>query len=307
VQPDPGIGDLHPPGDVELVARERDGKDSGGCAAAVTTRATAILRARMASGPLIREDGTRIAYDVVGEGAPLVFVHGLTSQRQAWDPVTKLLARDFTCVRVDLRGHGGSSAASEYSMLSLVGDVRAVVEELALDAPAVIGNSLGANVAAVYAAAHDARAVICIDSSLRFGDFAMIVQAHADGLRGERTMEAVLAIEHELQLEPYAGIAELERRVLAFPRDIVLALWETALTLPPEELTTIAETVLPRITAPLLSLHGTPPPSDYESWLTGVVASARVELWEGSGHLLHLVDPERFAARVRSLLAEVPG
>ena len=252
-----------------------------------------------------RGDGPAIAYDVAGDGPPVVFVHGLTSFRQTWEPVTSLLARDFTCVRVDLRGHGESAAAPEYSMPSLVGDVQAVVEDLSLGEPAIVGHSLGATVAAVYAAAHRARAVACVDQSLRFGDFARRVQQlHADALRGERTMEAVLSIDRDLQLEPYAGIEDLERRVLAFPREVVLGIWDTMLTTPPEQLTAIAEAVLPRISAPLLSLHGSPPPPDYDAWLRRFVPRARIEVWEGTGHMLHLVDPERFAARVRQLLAE---
>lgn len=254
---------------------------------------------------LERPDGTVIAYDVGGAGPPVVFVHGLTASRQRWDPVTNLLSANLTCVRLDLRGHGESSAAPEYSMLSLVGDVRAVVEELGLGAPSIVGHSLGAGVAAVYAAVHEARAVVCVDQSLRFGDFAESVKPYADALRGERTMEAVLSIDRSLQLEPYAGVEEMERRVLAFPREVVLGLWDALLTTPPEQLTTTAEAVLPRITAPLLSLHGSPPPANYEAWLTGLVLSADVEVWDGSGHMLHLVDPERFAARVRPLLARV--
>jgi pimeloyl-ACP methyl ester carboxylesterase len=259
---------------------------------------------RPGAAMLQRGDGPAIAYDVAGEGPPVVFVHGLTSSRQAWDPVTGLLVADFTCVRVDLRGHGASSAAREYSMPSLVGDVRAVVEELALDVPALVGHSLGASVAAVYAAVHGARAVACVDQSLRFGDFARVVQSHADALRGEHTMAAVLSIDRALQLEPYAGIEDLERRVLAFSREVVLGIWDALLTTPPERLTAVAEAVLPRIAAPLLSLHGSPPPPDYEAWLTGLVPGARVEVWNGSGHMLHLVDPERFAARVRPLLTD---
>jgi pimeloyl-ACP methyl ester carboxylesterase len=50
---------------------------------------------------------------------------------------------------VDLRGHGDSSTAADYSMQSLVGDVRAVVEDVGLGEPAVVGHSLGASVAAV--------------------------------------------------------------------------------------------------------------------------------------------------------------
>jgi hypothetical protein len=57
----------------------------------------------------------------------------------------------------------------------------------------------------------------------------------------------------------------------------------------------------------LLSLDGSAPEADYEGWLTELVPTARVEVWEASGHMLRLVDPQRFAARVRLLLAEQPG
>ncbi len=256
------------------------------------------------SATLERPDGTRIAYDVAGDGPLVVFVHGLTSFRQTWEPVATLLTQDFTCVRVDLRGHGASSPGPEYSTPSLTGDVRAVVDELALGEPALVGHSLGATTAAVYAALHGARAVVCVDQSLRFGDFAAVVQHQADALRSDRTMEAVLTIDRGLRLEPYDGIEDMERRILAFPREVVLGIWDALLTTPPEELTAIAETMLPSIAVPVLSLHGSQPPSDYAAWLTGVVRCAQIEVWEGSGHMLHLVDPERFAARVRSLLAD---
>jgi pimeloyl-ACP methyl ester carboxylesterase len=258
-------------------------------------------------GTLQRDNGSTIAYDVAGHGPLVVFVHGLTSFRQTWDPVTTLLAGQFTCVRLDLRGHGASSRAAEYSMLSLVGDVHAVVEELTLGEPAIVGHSLGGSIAAVYAATHGARAVVCVEQSLRFGDFAGLVQAHAEELRSQRTMQAVLSIDRALGLEPYTGVENLQRRILAFPREVVLGIWDALLTSPPEQLTAIAEAILPSITAPLLSLHGSPPPPDYAAWLTGLAPGALVETWDGTGHMLHLVNPQRFAARVRPLLADPPA
>jgi pimeloyl-ACP methyl ester carboxylesterase len=258
--------------------------------------------APMVRGEVRHDDGTTIAYDVTGAGPPVVFVHGLTNRRQGWDPVTALLAARFTCVRLDLRGHGESSTASDYGMPSLVGDVRAVVEDLALTDPAVIGHSLGASVAGVYAAVHDTRAVVCVDQSLRFGDFAEQIQPLAGDLRGEHPMEAVMDFERGLQLEPYAGIAELERRVLAFDPAVVLGIWARALDAPPRELTAVSEALLPQVDAPVLCLHGSPPPQDYAAWLTALAPRARVEVWDGMGHLLHLVDPQRFAARVTELL-----
>jgi pimeloyl-ACP methyl ester carboxylesterase len=255
-------------------------------------------------GILEREDGATIAYDVTGDGPLTVFIHGLTSFRQTWDPITTLLSKDFTCLRIDLRGHGASSCATDYSMRALVGDVRAVIEELGVGEPAIVGHSLGASIAAMYAAAHGTRAVVCVEQSLRFGEFATLVQAHADDLRGHRTMETVMSIDRGLKLQPYAEVDVLERRVLAFPRQVVLGIWDALLSTPPEQLTATAETMLRRIAAPLLSLHGSRPPPDYAGWLTNLAQRARVEVWDGTGHMLHLVAPERFAARVQRQVAE---
>ena len=241
----------------------------------------------------------KLARQVEGSGPALVFVHGLTSSGQAWEPVTDILTGEFTCVRLDLRGHGASGPADDYSMPSMVADVRELVEELALEDPAIVGHSLGAAVAAVYAAAHGARAVVCVDNSLRFGDFARFLGPYAGALRGGDTMETLIEIEHALNLEPYEGIEELEGRVRAFPPEVVLGVWDTLLTTPPDELTATAEAILPRIEAPLLALHGSRTPPDYEPWLTNLVPSARVEVWDGMGHMLHLVDPARFAERLR--------
>ena len=127
---------------------------------------------------IVSPDGTRIAYDVEGTGPPLVFLHGLTNKRQAWAPVTNRLRDRFTCVRIDARGHGESSMAPEYSLLSMVADVKAVVDEVGMGEPALVGHSLGAPTAAIYAVGNPARAVVCVDQSLRFGDFAARVRPH---------------------------------------------------------------------------------------------------------------------------------
>lgn len=243
-------------------------------------------------------DGTTIVYDVAGAGPAVVFLHGLTNRRQAWEPVTSLLHDRFTCVRLDFRGHGESSAAPAYDLAALVGDLRAVVEELALDSPALVGHSLGATVAVVSAALHGARAVVCVDEPLRFGDRAAQIQAIADRLRGARPMEGVMAFERTLGLEPYERVDELQRRVLAFDPQIVRALWSAALETSPAELTEISETLLTQLTAPLLCLHGSSPPDGYPAWLAAHAPGARLEVWAGTGHLLHLVDSERFAARL---------
>jgi pimeloyl-ACP methyl ester carboxylesterase len=249
-----------------------------------------------------RPDGVTIAYDVVGEGPPVLFLHGLTNRRQGWGPVTDLLVGDFTCLRIDLRGHGDSSPASDYGIGALVGDVRAVADEFGVEAPAIVGHSLGATVAVVCAALNPVRAVVCVDQTLRFGDFASFLQSHERAVRAN-TAESLIEIEHQLGLGPYEDVAALESRVRGFPSEVVLGIWERALTTPPDQLTALSEGLLAQIKAPLLSLHGSRPPEDYEPWLKGLVPTAEIEVWDGMGHLLHLVDAPQFAARVTEFVS----
>ncbi len=58
------------------------------------------------------DDDVEISYDRTGEGAPIVFVHGLTDRRSDWLPVIERLAPNFTCITLDLRGHGESGDAA---------------------------------------------------------------------------------------------------------------------------------------------------------------------------------------------------
>ncbi len=57
---------------------------------------------------LIRVNGVELAFEMGGSGSPLVLVHGSWSDRHGWDRVADGLARDFTVVRYDRRGHSDS-------------------------------------------------------------------------------------------------------------------------------------------------------------------------------------------------------
>ena len=57
--------------------------------------------------------------------------------------------------------------------------------------------------------------------------------------------------------------------------------------------------LLSQVRAPYLSLHGADPGPGYEAWLRALVPSAEVEIWDGLGHWLHRVEPQRFLGRLR--------
>ena len=104
-----------------------------------------------------------------GSGAPLVLLHGLTSNRGAWRPLLPTLEADYHVYALDLRGHGKSGRApdNQYRNIDYARDVIAFLRQL--DAPVVLmGESLGAMVAIVTAAqyADGVRALILLDPPL---------------------------------------------------------------------------------------------------------------------------------------------
>ena len=93
---------------------------------------------------------TRLAFTRCGAGAPLILLHGLGSSRQAWDPVIPTLAQGFDVVAVDLPGFGESKPIPpqlEPQPSALAAAVDGLLEDLGIDAPHLVGNSLGGWVA----------------------------------------------------------------------------------------------------------------------------------------------------------------
>ena len=98
--------------------------------------------------PEISNDGVRIVYDVVGQGRPLVLLHGWCCDRSWWTEPGYVddLKRDHLLVNVDLRGHGASDKPHEpaaYRAETLTSDVLAVADAEGLDRFALWGQSYG--------------------------------------------------------------------------------------------------------------------------------------------------------------------
>lgn len=96
-----------------------------------------------------------LAYTRRGSGEPLVLLHGLGLSRQAWNPITPLLAERFDVIAVDLPGFGDSAALAadtEPHPAAIAAIVAATLGSLGIEAPHVAGNSLGGWVALELAA-----------------------------------------------------------------------------------------------------------------------------------------------------------
>jgi pimeloyl-ACP methyl ester carboxylesterase len=96
--------------------------------------------------------------ETVGEGPPVVLIHGLSAtRRNVVQGSRALVKRGYRLISYDARGHGLSSPAPSYEYADLVGDLEAVLAELELDSAALVGSSMGAATAMAFTLDHPER------------------------------------------------------------------------------------------------------------------------------------------------------
>ncbi|HEY5493892.1 MAG TPA: alpha/beta hydrolase, partial [Candidatus Anoxymicrobiaceae bacterium] len=90
-------------------------------------------------------DGTSIAYEVKGEGPPLVFLHCWTGNKRFYFNQVEKFSRDYRCVCVDFPGHGesGELAGTDYSVERLAEMTRVLLGRLGIERAVFVGHSLG--------------------------------------------------------------------------------------------------------------------------------------------------------------------
>lgn len=112
-------------------------------------------------------DGTRIAWDELGDGPAVVLVHGLGSSRRRWQLAQQEIAdAGFHALRYDLRGFGESSSADKpHGMEEQLADFECFADSFPLSRFHLVGHSLGGMIAARYAVTHPGRVLSLVLAS----------------------------------------------------------------------------------------------------------------------------------------------
>src|SRR5829696_2345624 len=103
--------------------------------------------------PTATVNGVRLHYDLVGDGPPLVLVHGSWGDGTGWDLALPALAQRFRVLVYDRRGHSRSERPpTQGSADEDVDDLAALITHLDLGSVHVAGSSSGAALALRLAA-----------------------------------------------------------------------------------------------------------------------------------------------------------
>jgi pimeloyl-ACP methyl ester carboxylesterase len=112
-------------------------------------------------------DGLRMHFAEMGEGPPLVLLHGWPQHWWMWHQVLPTLSRTYRCIAPDLRGLGWTDAPPDgYDKQQLADDVLGLLDELGLDKVRLIGHDWGAVAAQLLCVRAPERVTKCLALSV---------------------------------------------------------------------------------------------------------------------------------------------
>jgi pimeloyl-ACP methyl ester carboxylesterase len=240
----------------------------------------------------------RLAYDEHGAGTPVVLLHGLTFDRRTWRPIRDRLDDSVRTIAVDLPAHG-QSPGPVASFEGLADQLHELLRQLGADRPVVVGHSMSGGLVSLYAATYPTQGVVVVDNGPDIRLFARLIQRLEPALSGPTFAEVWRTFEDGLGLgripEPVRSQVVAAHRV---QQHVVLGYWQTALRTDPDILQGLIDEQIRILEVPYLAVFGRSI-TDSERERFGWLSDAQLEEWEGDGHFVHLVDPDRFATRLR--------
>jgi non-heme chloroperoxidase len=254
------------------------------------------------------------------DGPPILLIHGWSQNHLCWvRQYESALVDEFRLVAYDLRGHGMSEAPLEpghYTDGKLwAADVAAIIEDLHLDRPVLVGWSYGAFVICDYVRAYGQDRIAAIDfveGAVKLGETAFgtligpgfldhFVGATADDL--PTNIAAMRSFVRACVVKPVPD-DDLETAIcwnVAVPAAIRASLAAREID---------CDDVLTTLRVPLLVTQGRADSVVLPAMAKHVLATcptAQASWYEGTGHVPHLENPERFNRELAELTRRARG
>ena len=252
----------------------------------------------------VESDGVEIAYSRVGEGPPLVLVHGAAGDSRMWQPQLAGLADEFTVVAWDEPGAGQSSDLPDnFGLTDFADALAALVEALDLGPAHIAGLSWGGTVVLEFYRRHPGlvATLIMIDTYAGWKGSLPAVEVGAR-IAGVRKMLAVPQEDFDPTLpglfasDPPAEFAPLLAAISADIRPATLG----------HQLAIMAEAdlsdLLPHIAVPTLLIWGqldARSPLIVARQFEEAIPDTTLVVIEGAGHVSNLERPDRVNDAVR--------
>jgi pimeloyl-[acyl-carrier protein] methyl ester esterase len=248
----------------------------------------------------------------VGQGPPLVLLHGWALHSGLWGPLVPRLARRFRVHAVDLPGHGHSAVVEPYTLEAVTEAVAASTADI--DEPlTVLGWSLGGIVAMHWALAEPQRVarLVLVCTTPRFaagadwphGMESATLARFGDELRvaWRQTLQRFLSLQVQGSEHGRAALAAMRHDLFTRgePAPVVLAKALDALG------SIDLRQRVPMLAQPTRIVAGERDvltPAAASAWLAAALPQATARTIPGAGHAPFLSHPDAFAAALDDFL-----
>jgi pimeloyl-ACP methyl ester carboxylesterase len=254
---------------------------------------------------IVRSNGLEIAYRRVGDGPPLVLVHGAAEDGRAWQPQLAALEDEFTVIAWDEPGAGGSSdLPAEFLLADYAHCLAALIEGVGLGPAHVAGLSWGGTLVQELYRHHPELVATLILADTYAGWKGSLPQVEVR-TRVADALETLAAPGARLQPR-FPGLFAGDP-----PVEFVALLDEMTAAVRPEALRNLlfvmAEAdqrdILPNIAVPTLLIWGefdVRSPLSVAREFEQAISDARLVVIPGCGHVSNLERPGQFNDAVRA-------
>lgn len=250
----------------------------------------------------------KLFFRVLGEGEPLIILHGLFGSSDNWLSIGKLLSEKYKVYLVDQRNHGQSFHDKQFDYPTMAEDLKEFIDEEGLGNPIILGHSMGGKVAMEYAVSYPSgfSKLIIVDIAPK-----SYPVHHDEILKGLNALDLTLLSSRsdaDKQLSAYVQELGVRQFLLKnLNRDANGYSWKINLPVITKNIEIIGEGLSKKLTVKkdVLFIRGSKSnyikDSDfdviYESFPT-----AEIETIDNAGHWVHAEKPEEFLAAVTKFL-----
>ena len=262
--------------------------------------------------PYVDGAAGKIYYEDVGEGRPVVLVHGWSANHVFWEPQVTEFSSSYRTIAINLRGHGLSDKpATGYAFDDHCRDLKCVMETLGVENATLAAWSTGGGISTKYAATigeHVSQLALVGPTSPRF----VSGPDYPHGLQ-ESDVRAVIA--GEKSDRPANRRVVMERCFHKLPSMQMLDwVWQNSMLCPGYVGIQLMEALIAEDLIPLLSNISVPTaifqgrydafcPAKGAEFMAERIPNAEVVMFEALGHAPHLEDPAAFNDRFGEFLA----
>jgi pimeloyl-ACP methyl ester carboxylesterase len=267
--------------------------------------------------PYAEINGARLHYDLAGDGADVALLHSTVCDSGMWDADLDALSQRYRVLRYDLRGYGRSELPP--GPFSLVHDLRALLNIVEMERPALVGVSAGATLALDFALAHPERVRALVLAApgiggLEWGEEIRRFGEEEDALLEAGDLDAAVELNLRLWVDgprrgPDAVAPDVRRQVGEMQHrafEVLLAAYEQKEHPGPSQRPDPpAVQRLEEVAVPTLVLVGDADVQDVldrADLLEARIPNARKVVLENVAHMVNLERPEQFRALVTECL-----